>query len=159
MPEQENKVNQEVLKLANGKIHSWLIAGVAGVQFLKSSDWKIDDAVFLNSTKDKGYLLLLNQDKDVEAELDYVQLLYAAKENGHWTIYLASLSNLIVPRQKVNGKFKANSLAVLSEVGRKEINRRYKDSAGEINDDFINQEYMPDLKKNQDLFLAKKVKV
>lgn len=161
MPAEENKVNmveQEVLKSANEKISSWLAEGVAGVQFLKNSNWKIDNEVFLNSKRDKGYLLLLNQDKDAEAELDYVQTLYAAKENGQWNIYLASLPNLVVPRQKENGRFKANSLTVLSEVGKKEINSRYKNGGGTINDDFIDQEYTPDLKKNHDLFLAKKIK-
>lgn len=160
MPAEENKIDmisREVSRSANEKISSWLAEGVTGVQFLKNSNWKIDDEVFLNSKKDKGYLLLLNQDKDADAELDYVQTLYAVKENGQWSIYLASLPNLVVPRQKENGRFKANTLAVLSDAGKKEINSRYKNMTGGINDDFIDQEYTPDLKKNHELFLAKKI--
>ncbi|HEY0176310.1 MAG TPA: hypothetical protein VGC08_08025 [Pedobacter sp.] len=161
MSVQENKVNmvdQEVLKSANDTIASWLANHVEGVQFLKNSIWKIDDEVFLNTKKDKGYLLLLNQDKDPDAELDYVQTLYTARENGTWTLYLASLPNIVVARKKENGRLKANSLADLSAAGKKEINSRYKNSLGGINDDFIEQEYTPDLKKNHALFLAKKIK-
>lgn len=149
-------IEQDVLKAANDAVNSWLTDKVRGIQFLQTSNWKIDSAVFLNSTKDRGYLLLLNQDKDKEAELDYVQLLYAAKTDGKWVIYLASLPNLVVQRKKVNNGFIAASLDELSDVGKKEINSRYKNSAGVINDEFVNQEYTADLKKNQADFLAKK---
>lgn len=147
-------VNAVVLKSARNAVDLWLNNDVEGIQFLKNSNWKIDDKVFLNSRKDRGYVLLLNQDKDVNAELDYVQTLYAAKDSGQWVIYLASLPNIIVPRKKENGIFKTNSLTELAELGEKEI----KNSTEGINDDFIDQEYSADLKMNHHLFLAKKIK-
>lgn len=154
LKETVSKADMEVLKPAKDAVDLWLASDVEGVQFLKTSNWKIDDKVFLNSTEDKGYLLLLNQDKDTNAELDYVQLLYAAKENGKWVIYLASLPNLVIPREKENGMFKTNSLTKLAEKGEKEINN----ITARGNDDLINREYTPGLKRNQSLFLAKKIK-
>lgn len=150
----DSLVNTEVLKSAKSAVNLWLTNDVEGIQFLKNSKWKIDDKVFLNSRKDRGYVLLLNQDKDVNAELDYVQTLYAAKDSGQWVIYLASLPNIIVPRKKENGRFRTNSLTELAELGEKEI----KNSTAGINDDFIDQEYTADLKMNHYLFLARKIK-
>ncbi|WP_342331178.1 hypothetical protein [Pedobacter sp. FW305-3-2-15-E-R2A2] len=150
---------QEELKTAAHQIlTSWLAEGIEGVQFLKGSEWKIDEQVFLNSSNDKGYLLLLNQDKDPQAELDYVQVLYASKEDGKWNIYLESLPNLVIPRKKENGSFVANTLSQLAAAGEKEIGRQYKNGNGEINDEFINKEFNEDLKKNHQRFLSRKIK-
>lgn len=160
MSENKMEVNgameQDVLKAANEAVNLWLTDKVRGIQFLRTSIWKIDSTVFLNSTKDRGFLLLLNQDKDAAAELDYVQVLYAVKTDDKWVIYMASLPNLVVQRKKANNGFIPASLDELSDVGKKDINARYKNSAGVINDEFVNQEYTADLKKNQADFLAKK---
>ena len=150
---------QKDVKIAAGQIlSSWLAQGIEGVQFLKNSEWKIDNHVFLNSSNDKGYLLLLNQDKDPQAELDYVQVLYASKEEGKWAIYLESLPNLVIPRKKENGRFIPNTLSQLAAAGEKEIGRQYKSGNGEINDQFINKEFNEDLKKNHQRFLSRKIK-
>lgn len=137
---------------------SWLAEGIEGTQFLKTSNWKIGDHVFLNNSNDKGYLLLLNQDKDPHAALDYVQVLYASKEKGKWNIYLASLPNLVIPRKKENGSYVANTLSQLAAAGEIEIGRQYKSRNGAINDDFIDKELNEDLKKNHQLFLSRKIK-
>ena len=149
---------KEVKNAASQILTSWLAQGIEGVQFLKTSEWKIDDQVFLNSSNDKGYLLLLNQDKDPQAALDYVQVLYASKEKGKWKIYLESLPNLVIPRKKENGYFVTNTFSQLAEAGEKEIGRQYKSDHIEINDELINKEFNEDLKKNHQRFLARKVK-
>ena len=62
---------QKEAKVATRQMLSlWLSEGIEGVQFLRTSKWKIDEQVFLNSSKDKGYLLLLNQAKDPLATVD-----------------------------------------------------------------------------------------
>lgn len=161
-PEETTKMDttaQREVKIAASQIlTSWLANGIEGVQFLNNSEWKIDDQVFLNSNHDKGYLLLLNQDKDPQAAVDYVQILYASKEDGKWNIYLESLPNLVIPRKKDNGSFVANTLVQLAEVGKKEIHLHYKDGNDEMNDKFINKEFNEDLKKNHQRFLARKIK-
>lgn len=161
-PEETTKMDttaQQEVKIATRQIlTSWLAEGIEGVQFLKTSDWKIDDQVFLNSSQDKGFLLLLNQDKDPQATVDYVQVLYANKEEGKWNIYLESLPNLVIPRKKDKGSFVANTLNQLAEAGEKEISKYYKSANGEINDAFINKEFNEDLKKNHQRFLARKIK-
>jgi hypothetical protein len=87
-----------------------------------------------------------------------VQVLYASKEEGKWTIYLESLPNLIIPRKKVNGSFVANTITQLAEAGEKEIGRQYKSGNGAINDEFVNKELNEDLKKNHQRFLSRKIK-
>lgn len=154
----DTTAQEEVKTAARQILTSWLSEGIEGVQFLKGSEWKIDDQVFLNSSNDKGYLLLLNQDQDPQAELDYVQVLYAAKEEGKWNIYLESMPNLVIPRKKENGSFVANTLSQLAAAGEKEIGRQYKNSDGKINDEFINKEFNEDLKKNHQRFLSRKIK-
>ncbi|CAM4075115.1 hypothetical protein SAMN06265348_102299 [Pedobacter westerhofensis] len=147
-----------VLQAADSTINQWLKNDIEGIEFLNSSVWKIDEYVVLNSTHNRGCLLLLNQDKDPRAELDYVQVLYAAKEDGRWKIYLASMPNLVIQRISKDGKFSVTSLEKLSRVGRKELDSRYKNVLGQVNDNFINQEYNSDLKNNQKRFTAEKVK-
>ncbi|MNV53479.1 hypothetical protein D3C71_1456310 [compost metagenome] len=154
----DTTAQEDVKTTARQTLTSWLAEGIEGVQFLQASEWKIDDQVFLNSSNDKGYLLLLNQDKDPQAELDYVQVLYAAKEEGKWNIYLESLPNLVIPRKKENGNFVANTLDQLAAAGEKEIGRQYKSGNGKINDEFINKEFNEDLKKNHQRFLSRKIK-
>lgn len=154
----DTTAQKEVKNAAHQFLTSWLAQGIEGVQFLRSSEWKIDDHVFLNSGKDKGYLLLLNQDKDPQAELDYVQVMYASKEGGKWNIYLESMPNIIIPRKKENGIFVPNTISQLTKAGEKEIGRQYKDSQGNINDEFINKQFNEELKKNHRLFLARKMK-
>lgn len=153
----DNTSNMEIKTAAEKAIATWQAEGIRGIQFLKTSTWKIDDEVFVNSTNDRAYLLLLTQDQDTAAELDYVQVLYAAKVDGSWNVYLQSLPNLVVPRKKADGKFQASSLEELSAVGRKQFSGQYKNSKGVINDEFINQEYNDDLKRNHERFLSKKI--
>lgn len=154
-----NKIRSEEVKIAAGQeLRSWLSAGVSGVQFLQNSDWKVGDRVFLNSQADRGYLLLLNRDKDPQAEVDYVQVLYAVKNAGKWNIYLESLPNLIIPRKKENGRFVANTLVQLAATGEREMDKTYKNGNGEVNDELINKEFNDDLRKNHERFLSKKIK-
>ena len=150
----DTTAQKEVKAAARQILTSWLEEGIEGVQFLRTSEWKIDDQVFLNSSDDKGYLLLLNQDKDPLAELDYVQVLYAIKEDGKWNIYLESMPNLVIPRKKENGGFVANTFSQLAAAGENEIGRQYKNG----NDEFSNKEFKEDLKKNHQRFLSRKIK-
>ncbi|RZJ82129.1 MAG: hypothetical protein EOO20_24670 [Chryseobacterium sp.] len=154
----DTTAEKEVKVAARQALNLWLAEGIEGVQFLSTSEWKIDEQVFLNSSNDKGYLLLLNQDKDPQAAVDYVQVLYASKEEGKWNIYLESLPNLVIPRKKKNGSFVANTLEQLAAAGAKEIGRQYKSGNGAINDEFINKESDDNLKKNHQRFLARKIK-
>lgn len=154
----DTTAQKEVKAAARQILSLWLAEGIEGVQFLRTSEWKIDEQVFLNSSNHKGYLLLLNQDKDPQAAVDYVQVLYASWEEGKWNIYLESLPNLVIPRKTENGSFVANTLDELAAAGEKEIGRQYKNGNGEINDEFINKEFDDNLKKNHQRFLARKIK-
>jgi len=151
------QVQTEIKLTANRTITSWLNDGIEGVQFLHTSDWQIDDRIFLNSSCDKGYLLLLNRDLSPLAELDYIQVLYTAKEEGVWNIYLESMPNIIIPRTKVNGNFKPSTFEQLALAGEQVMERNYRKSDGTINDSFVNNEFNTDLKKNHLIFLSKRL--
>lgn len=150
---------QTELKMAAHHIlSSWLVEGIEGVQFLRTSDWKIGERVFLNSTNDKGYLMLLNQDKDPHAVLDYVQVLFASKEEGKWKVYMESLPNLVIPRKKEKGSYTANSLSQLSAAGEQELGRLYARGNRVINDELIDKQLNEELKKNHQRFLSRRTK-
>ncbi|MBL3549156.1 hypothetical protein [Chryseobacterium sp. KMC2] len=161
-PKESSDINTEVQKevriAAYRTLNAWLDQGIEGIQFLQSSEWKIGDRIFLNSSNNKGFLLLLNQDKVPQAELDYVQVLYAVKEGEKWDIYLASLPNIIIPRKKENGMYIRNSFGQLAAVGEREIHRYLRKGDETNNDKGINNEFNEDLKKNNRLFLSKRIK-
>jgi len=149
---------QEVLQSVNDSLNAWLASGVQGVQFLKSTVWRVDDMVLTNSEMNKGFLLLLTQDKNPDAERDFVQILYVRKQDERWITYLASLPNIAVKRKQIDGKFVASTLTELAEAGHQEINSRYINSSGIPDDHFLDEEYSPELETKQRAFLSKKTK-
>ncbi|MBB6272671.1 hypothetical protein HDF26_003128 [Pedobacter cryoconitis] len=150
------KSYQDVQKSANESINQWLAAGLEEVQVLKECNWKVDDAVFFNTKKDRAYLLLLLQDKDKDAELDYVYVMYGALENEKWTIYFVSLPNLVFPRERLSGdKHQPVPLAELSRLARQEILKGYYKGAA-INDEYVEKVYTEDLRNRQARFLNQK---
>lgn len=100
---------------------------------------------------------MLNRDLSPLAELDYIQVLYTAKEEGVWNIYLESMPNIIIPRTKVNGNFKPSTFEQLALAGEQVMERNYRKSDGTINDSFVNNEFNTDLKKNHLIFLSKRL--
>lgn len=162
-PKESSNINTELQKevkiAAYRTLSTWLDQGVEGIQFLRSSEWKIGDQIFFNSSNSKGFLLLLNQDKVPQAELDYVQVLYAVKEGEKWHIYLASLPNIIIPRKRENGMFIRNSFGQLAAIGEREIQRYLRKGHETDHDKAINNEYNEDLKKNNRLFLSRRIKI
>ncbi|MEJ2880521.1 hypothetical protein [Pedobacter sp. GR22-6] len=144
------QVLQDVVKK---QLRSWIADGIEDTQVLTECPWKIDEAVFFNSQKDRAYLLLLIQDDLEGAKLDYVYVMYAALEKKHWNIYFAGLPNLIFPR---SGNQPA-SWNELSQMARAELSKQYLNPQGQINDQFVNQAYTADLKAKQAKFLTKKL--
>jgi hypothetical protein len=88
--------------------------------------------VFFNTKKDKAYLLLLIQNNDRSAELDYVYLMYAARKDGKWNVYFSSLPNYVFPRERF-GNNKTISFEQLSKISRNELLKGYLNGSGEIN--------------------------
>uniref|UniRef100_UPI0024E1C9FD hypothetical protein n=2 Tax=unclassified Chryseobacterium TaxID=2593645 RepID=UPI0024E1C9FD len=80
------------------------------------------------------------------------------KEGEKWDIYLASLPNIIIPRKKENGMYIRNSFGQLAAVGEREIHRYLRKGDETNNDKGINNEFNEDLKKNNRLFLSKRIK-
>ena len=139
---------------ASKKLNEWIAAGLEDVQILKECIWKLDDAVFFNSRKDRAYLLLPIQDNLEDAELDYAYVMYAALEDGKWNIYFAGLPNFVFPRERFDNK--PISLDKLSELSRAELQKGYMDKNGKVNDAFVDKPYNDDLKAKQAKFLKKK---
>ena len=145
----------ELQKIAQEHIEGWIKLDIEDVRFLKACSWKIDDEVFFNTKKDRAYLLLLIQDNDVAAELDYVYVLYAAQEQQVWTIYFAGLPSFVIPRERLEKGVKV-SMDKLAEYGRQELRKGYFTPAGKINDTFVNETFSEELRRRHQEFLRKK---
>ena len=127
---------------------------IAHVEVLVECPWKLDEAVFFNSRKDRAYLLLLIQDNLQKAELDYVYVIYAALEENKWQIYFAGLPNLVFPR--ASPAMKPIEMDRLSVLAKAELAKNYLSGDGAIKDQFVDRAYTADLKKKHDKFLRKK---
>lgn len=151
------QVYQDVQKSAKASFEEWLKQDLEEVRMLNDCNWKIDEAVFFNTAKNKAYLLLVMQDRAPDAELDYVNMAYAALENGKWGIYFLSLPNMVFPRDRFSkDKFKPIPLSVLSEYSRESILNSYIDRNGKINDAYVESEYTDELKARKAKFLNPK---
>lgn len=149
---------EDVKKSANDSLKKWLADDLNEVKVLNECNWKVDDAVFFNTKKDRAYLLLLLQDKDRNAELDYVYVMYGALEGNKWSIYFLSLPNLVFPRERLNkDKHQPVALSVLSQFARDEVLKGYYKS-NVINDKYIDEVYTEDLRRIHARFLNPKIK-
>jgi hypothetical protein len=148
------KVYKDVQERANKDLKKWLSAGLEEAKVLNDCNWKVDDAVFFNSRKNKCYLLLALQDKAADAELDYVYVMYGALEHNKWTAYFVSLPSMVFPRDRFSkDKYKPIPFPVLSQYGRDEVLKDYYKADGSVNDSFIESNYTSDLKKRHREFL------
>lgn len=153
----KNDSYHEVQTSANKSLKKWVAEDLRDIQVLKKCNWKLDDAVFFNSKKDRCYLLLLIQDKDTLAKQDYVYVMYGALENEKWNIYFTGLSTMIFSRDKYSkDDHEPVSMAALSLLSREEVLHGYYKANRHINDEYVNKAYTQELKKKQESFLKKK---
>ncbi|MBB6502143.1 hypothetical protein [Pedobacter cryoconitis] len=138
-------------------LRTWISSDLQGVQKLRKSNWKVDDAVFFNQKRDKCYLLLLIQHKDLKASQDEVDILYGTLENEQWTIYFSALPPYLFSRKSADGdNYEPVSLQTLSLLARDKILKNYYKRHRRINDAYVNSAYNDRLKKEQENFLHKK---
>ncbi|TDO20228.1 hypothetical protein CLV32_3988 [Pedobacter duraquae] len=142
-------------KIADQNINKWIGDNIEEVRFLKECTWKVDDEIFFNTRKDRAYLLLLIQDNDTSAALDYVYVLYAAQNMSKWTIYFAGLPTFVIPRDRMPQVGKV-AMGKLAEFGRQEIRKGYFGSNGQIDDKFVNATFSEELKARHLEFLRKR---
>ncbi|MBB5620428.1 hypothetical protein HDE69_001477 [Pedobacter cryoconitis] len=153
----KNDSYHEVQTSANKSLKKWVAEDLRDIQVLKKCNWKLDDAVFFNSKKDRCYLLLLIQDKDTLAKQDYVYVMYGALENEKWNIYFTGLSTMVFSRDKYSkDEHEPISMAALSLLSREEVLHDYYKANRHINDEYVNKAYTQELKKKQETFLKKK---
>jgi archaellin len=150
----KTQVYQLVRTKAEQSLKDWLNLGLRETQVLRDCNWKVDDGIFFNSKLNRCYLLLLLQDKDTNAELDYVYMMYGALINKKWTIYYLSFPNLVFPRTQIT---KSNHIPIplttLSRLSRAELLKEYYNSDGSINDSFIDRALTPDVIRRHEEFL------
>jgi hypothetical protein len=147
----------DVRNAAMQDLNKWIQADLEEVHILTECRWKLSDDVFFNTKKDRAYLLLLIQDNDKSAELDYVYLMYAAKKDVKWNLYFSSLPGYVFPRKRF-GSNKTISFDQLSKISRNELLKGYLDGSGKINDRFVDKAFTPDLLKRHISFLNQKHK-
>ena len=146
---------KQVQLAANDNLNGWIAADLEDVHLLKECKWKLDEAVFFNTKKDRAYLLLLIQDNLETAELDYAYVMYAALDRSVWKIYFAGLPGYVFPRARFAGN-KTVPFQVLSKLSRGELLKGYYDENGDISDSFVNKPYTSALLANHVKFLHKK---
>ncbi|WP_207428312.1 hypothetical protein [Pedobacter sp. SYSU D00535] len=93
---------------------------IADTSFIKK--WKIDDAVFLNSKRDKCLLLLLEQTSS-DMKLDRIEIIQGTLINIAWCFSFGRLPEIpeityTVTKEIKDGKNLNNSFDALSEKGR-----------------------------------------
>jgi hypothetical protein len=153
----KNEIYTEVQSAAHHSLKKWIAEDLEGIHVLKSCNWKVDDAVFFNTKKDKCYLLLLIQDKNPKAELDYVYVMYGALAHNQWVIYPTGLSVMVFPRKEAgDDHYTPVPLTTLSLLSRDDILKHYYKANRHINDEYVDKAYTPELKKKRELFLQKK---
>jgi hypothetical protein len=152
----QTKVYAEVQKTANRDLNLWLSAGLEEVEALHNCNWKVDDAVFFNTKKDRCYLLLVMQDKDSSAELDYVNVMYGALINDHWTVYYLSFPNLVYPREYITkSRHTPIPMSTLAKLAEETLANGYYNNDGSINDAYIDGAYTPEVVARHKVFLKK----
>jgi len=104
-------------------VKSWIDKGLYYVLYLEKTNWKIDDAIFLNGKKDKALLLILIQPNDDLFGVDYVKIIGAEKVNEKWRFYYASYPISVFERKGLQ----KNSLDSIGRLARWEL----------INDGFV----------------------
>lgn len=147
-----DKTHQKIHALAISKLDLWLSKNLEEVQVLKECNWRLDSMVVLNSTKDRAILLLDIQDKQQQAELDYVYIMYAAKNNLHWQIFFAGLPNIVYERARYAAG-KPITLQKLAELSRAHIIASYFNKDGKVIDKRVNKFYTADLTAKNKKFL------
>ena len=145
----------DVRSAAQQHLLKWIKADLEEIHILSECKWKLSDDVFFNSTKDRAYLLLLIQDSDQGAELDYVYPLYAALQDDQWVVYFSGLPGYVFPRERF-GEHKQISFEQLSRISRDEVLNGYLDDSGKISDEYVNKAYTPELRKKHIQFLNRK---
>lgn len=152
----QNDSYHEVQTATNKSLKKWVAEDLRDIQVLKKCNWKLDDAVFFNSKKDRCYLLLLLQDKDPLAKQDYVDVMYGALAKEKWNICFTGLSTMVFSRDKYSkDDHEPVSMATLSLLSREKILQDYYKGNRHINDEYVNKAY-PELKKKLETFLKKK---
>jgi hypothetical protein len=147
----------DVKNTAKQDLEKWIQADLEEVHILTECKWKLSDDVFFNTKKNRAYLLLLIQDNNKSAELDYVYIMYAAREDTKWNVYFSSLPSYVFPRARF-GSNKTISFEQLSKISRNELLKGYLDGSGELDDKFVNKTLTPDLLKRHVAFLNHKHK-
>lgn len=114
-----SKDYREIKSRLHDSVQSWIDRELYELLFYKKLNWKIDDAVFFDRTKEKALLLILAQVRDPRHPNDYIKIVGAEKINGNWEFYYASYP-VVEHNRKDNGN-NIYSFEQLSQSGRHEL--------------------------------------
>jgi hypothetical protein len=125
---------------------------------LKRNSWRVDDFIFFNKNKSRALLILLKVDKDINAVLDFAEMLAAERKDGQWFFYSASMPTMGFNRERKEMKeytYEELSKGMLQKVLRGGL---FKDKNCEVDDEYINGWFDKegrDLLKQHQKFLVK----
>lgn len=143
----------ELRQTVNAELKEWIALDLEPVRFLRECVWEVDDAVFFNTTRSKGYLLLLVQDHAKGSESDYVYVMYANKVDNKWEVFFEGLPNLVFPRDRFGHR--QLSLSQLSQHGRAALLPAYLRN-GQPNNVYVGKPDLAELRKRHLKFLKQR---
>ncbi len=118
-------------------------------------EWKIDDAVFLNSNKTRVIFLILEKDTVFNAKSDYLQFYFGIRTKNNWQFYFKSLPTMYIPK-KLNGEYGAHSFEELSAIGIEQVLKEYyKRGTCKINDKFFDYDIRNLQEKHKNFLIDK----
>lgn len=141
-------------------IDNWISVGITDIARYKSTHWKIDKNIYFNSGLDKAILIVLRQDTASIAKMDFVNLVFAKKQNNDWHFYYKSMPSLYASRyyDKLDPTI-PYTFEELSLIAKKNIfeGGYFKNENCEINDKYINGWYNETLERRHAKFLKKRL--
>ena len=126
----------------------------------RNTYWEIDSNVYFNSRNEAAIVLILRQDHNINAKMDFINFIYARKNLSHWKFYFITLPVLNIERYYTSKKDPLNLITIneLSEIGKNEIIKGgyFKEGTCAINNSYIDKWYNPDLENEHMKFLNSK---
>jgi len=84
---------------ARDTINKWIDLGIRKVQVLKTVDWRIDSLIFFDRSMDRCLLLVVEEDPDSSARLNYAQLIGGEWKEQQWHFFFAGFPFFTVRKE------------------------------------------------------------
>lgn len=92
------KQDTRIITALESTVKKWQDADLEYLVTLKRCNWKVSKKILYNNQKNKCILLLLQQDRNPEVKVDFVNSILAVKEGDDWVFYYAGMPSFMMSR-------------------------------------------------------------